>query len=239
MSDLHPASPVPAQNPAPGPVATLAPAAKPPPATWKLVGVLAGGGAIAGLLLVVAWMGTIGPITAHKRQVLADGVREVLGLAPSDPYEELWVEGDGLVKDRPAGAGDLDRVWLGRRPDGSVVGWALLAEGSGYADRIRLIFGWDAKTKRLLALRVLENKETPGLGDKIGTAPYSSRFRDRAASPDAPLKGVKVDATPNAADEVDTITGATISSRAVIRIVNAALRRFGPALEAHREEAVR
>ena len=69
---------------------------KPPPATWKLVGVLAGGGAVAGLFLVLAYLGTIGSITAHKQQVLADGVREVLGLAPDDPYDELWWKDDRL-----------------------------------------------------------------------------------------------------------------------------------------------
>lgn len=231
MSESHAAVPV--------PTPAVPPAPKPPPKTWKLVGVLAGGGALAGLLLVVAYLLTIGSITAHKQQVLADGVREVLGLAPGDPFDELWAKGDALVKVRPPGASEEDRVWLGRRADGTVAGWALLARGNGYADTIRLIFGWDAKAKRILALRVLENKETPGLGDKIATVPFSSRFRDRSAAPDAPLEGVKVDSTPNAADEVDTITGATISSRAVIGIVNAGLRRFGPAIQAYREETVR
>jgi electron transport complex protein RnfG len=221
------------------PAVPPAPPQKPPPATWKLVAVLAGGGAIAGLLLVVAYLLTIEPITAHKKQVLADGVREVLGLAPTDPYDELWLHDGSLLKDKPAGADDADRVWLGRRPDGTPVGWAVLSEGSGFADTIRLIFGWDAKTKRILALRVLENKETPGLGDKIGKEPFAAGFRDREASAGTPLKGVKVDSTPNAANEVDTITGATVSSRAVIRIINAGLHRFGPAIEAYRQEASR
>lgn len=236
-----PSSPPPTPDPVPtaGPSMPAGRPPKAPPATWKLIGVLAGGGAIAGLLLVVAYLGTIGSITAHKQQVIADGVREVLGLAPGDPYDELWWKDDRLHEERPAGAADADRVWLGRRKDGTAVGWAMLSAGSGYADTIRLIFGWDAKAKRILALRVLENKETPGLGDKIGTAPYASRFRDREASPDAPLKGVKEDSTPNAGDEVDAITGATISSRAVVRIVNAGLRRFGPAIEAYREEGTR
>ena len=222
-----------------GPAVPAARPPKPPPATWKLIGVLAGGGAVAGLFLVLAYLGTIGSITAHKQQVLADGVREVLGLAPDDAYDELWWKDDRLHKERPAGATDADRVWLGRRKDGTAVGWAMLSAGSGYADTIRLIFGWDAKAKRILALRVLENKETPGLGDKIGTPPFFARFRGKEASPDAPLQGVKEDSTPNAANEVDAITGATVSSRAVLRIVNAGLRRFGPAIEAYGEEANR
>jgi electron transport complex protein RnfG len=233
--DAAPAAPLaPAPTPPPG-----APPQKPPPATWKLVGVLAGGGAIAGLLLVVAYLLTIDSITAHKKQVLADGVREVLRLAPEDRYDELWLKDGKLTKERPAGADDLDRCWLGRGADGAPVGWAVLSEGNGFADTIRLIFGWDAKTKKILALRVLGSKETPGLGDKIGEQAFSAGFRDHEASTATPLKGVKVDSTPNAGNEVDTITGATVSSRAVIRIINAGIARFGPAIEAYREEASR
>lgn len=228
MSDAVVAAPAPAL------------AQKPPPAAWKLVAVLGGGGAVAGLMLVVAYLSTIGPITEHKRAVLADGVREVLGLAPSDRYDELWLRDGRLVADRPAGADDADRVWRGRRADGTVTGWAIVAQGSGFADAIRLIFGWDAVGHRILALRVLENRETPGLGDKIGNDPaFSGAFAGREVSPTSALRGVKVDSTPNAPGEVDTITGATVSSRAVIRIVNAGVRRFGPAIEAVREEAPR
>ena len=236
-ADADPAVPPAASSPAPAPAAP--PAARPPPPTWKLVAVLAGGGAVAGLLLVVAYLLTIEPITAHKKQVLADGVREVLGLAPGDAYDELWVQDGKPTRARPTGAVDADRVWLGRRADGTPVGWAVLSEGTGFADSIRLIFGWDAKTKRILALRVLENKETPGLGDKIGTAPFAAGFRGREVSTGTPLKGVKADSTPNAANEVDAITGATVSSRAVIRIINAGLRRFGPAIESYPEEVSR
>lgn len=214
-----------------------APAAKPQVPAWKLLAVLGGGGAVAGLLLVVAYLATIEPIRAHKAQVLAEGVREVLALAPDAPYEERWWSKDGLVAERPAGAGDLDRIWFARRPDGTT-GWAVVAEGNGFADRIRVIFGWDAGAGTLLSLKVLENRETPGLGDAIaadGPGSFRARFAGRTATPQTPLRGVKADANPNAPHEVDTITGATVSSRAVIKIVNAAVRRWTPAVAASKE----
>lgn len=218
---------------APGPAA---PAGKPLVPAWKLLAVLGGGGAVAGLLLVVAYLLTIEPIRAHKAQVLAEGVREVLALAPDAPYEERWWSAGTLVTARPAGAEDSDRIWFARGADGTTTGWAVVAEGNGFADKIRLIFGWDPVRGRLLALKVLENKETPGLGDAIGNDPaFRARFADRAVTADAPLKGVKIDSTPNAPHEVDTITGATVSSRAVIRIVNTAVKRWSPAVAAAKE----
>lgn len=217
--------------------AAAVPVPKPPVPAWKLLAVLGGGGAVAGLLLVVAYLATIEPIRAHKAQVLADGVREVLALPADAPYEERWWSGGRLVAERPAGADDLDRIWFARRPDGSV-GWAVVAEGNGFADRIRLIFGWDPVAGRLLALKVLESKETPGLGDAVaadGPASFRARFTGVAVSETTPVKGVKADATPNAPNEVDTVTGATVSSRAVVKIVNGAVRRWAPAVAASRE----
>jgi electron transport complex protein RnfG len=78
---------------------------------------------------------------------------------------------------------------------------------------------------------VLENKETPGLGDKIEK---DTGFVAHVARAAVPVRGVKAGKATGDPHEVDMITGATISSRAVIRIINAALERFGPMIDAHR-----
>jgi electron transport complex protein RnfG len=97
----------------------------------------------------------------------------------------------------------------------------------GFADVIRVIFGYDPATKRLLGMKVIESKETPGLGDKIEK---DTAFVRQFASVVAPLVGVKAGAGKGDSTEVDLITGATISTRTVVRIINAALERLGPAL---------
>ena len=77
-------------------------------------------------------------------------------------------------------------------------------------------------------MKVLESKETPGLGDKI--------FKDTAfvagsRGAAAPLAGVKKDAGSGADNEVDMITGATISSRTVIGIINHRIEALDPVLD--------
>jgi hypothetical protein len=49
----------------------------------------------------------------------------------------------------------------------------------------------------------------------------------------APIEGVKLGAGSGASNEVDMITGATISSRTVIDIINHRLEALGSALEEH------
>jgi electron transport complex protein RnfG len=79
-------------------------------------------------------------------------------------------------------------------------------------------------------MEVVENKETPGLGDKIvKDASFVAEFEGARA----PLVGVKAGAGDGDPGEVDMITGATISSRAVIAIINHRLDRLGPLLRSY------
>ena len=41
----------------------------------------------------------------------------------------------------------------------------------GYQDVIRVLYGYSFDTEAIIGIRVLESKETPGLGDKIETDP--------------------------------------------------------------------
>ena len=76
---------------------------------------------------------------------------------------------------------------------------------------------------------MLDSKETPGLGDKI--------FKDQTfvdqffAGPETPLVGVKAGAGKGLPNEIDTITGATISSKVVIDIINHGLEEWRPVID--------
>ena len=68
-------------------------------------------------------------------------------------------------------------------------------------------------------MEVLESRETPGLGDKIiKDQEFLDNFRDLAIEPE--VVAVK-SGTRKAPNEVDSISGATISSKAVVNIINA------------------
>jgi electron transport complex protein RnfG len=213
---------------APASTTPQAPAPSPGSPAVALIRTLGGLGVIAGLLIVVAYAATLPRITANKARVLAAAIDEVLG-APAR-YDTLYAVGDSLTRTPPAG-GDpatLEAIYLGYRADGSVIGFAVTGADPGFSDVVRLIFGYDPRTSRVLAMKVLEQKETPGLGDKIekDTA-FVAEFRNAVA----PLKGVKqADGTDST--EIDMITGVTISSRTVIRVINQTLERLGPALAA-------
>ena len=120
-------------------------------------------------------------------------------------------------------------AWRARR-DGNAVAVVLEAVApNGYSGPIRLLVGI-APDGRLLGVRVLEHRETPGLGDAIeaGRSGWIERFAGRSLrDPAASRWRVKKDG-----GAFDQFTGATITPRAVIGAVANALRYF----EAHRDE---
>jgi electron transport complex protein RnfG len=99
------------------------------------------------------------------------------------------------------------------------VGRVLVASGQGFADRIELLVALDREATTITGLYIVDQKETPGLGDFITKEKWRAQFAGKPAT--EPLSVTKSGARRPA--QVDGVTGATISSEAVVSIVNAAI----------------
>ena len=95
--------------------------------------------------------------------------------------------------------------------DGVIVGYAVLSEGVGFQGNIGIIVGFDKEIKFITGVSILESVETPGLGGKIREDDFLNQFKNLLIPADKKIV-------------VDTITGATISSRAVEKIINNAIK---------------
>ena len=195
---------------------------------WRLVMTLAVAGSLAGLLIVSVHQWTEPRIMAHRAAAIAAAVDEVLQ-AP-ERTETLFVWEGGLTAAPPAGADTarLEKVWAGYDAAGERIGYAVVGGEAGFQDVIRLMFGYDPATQRVMGMRILESKETPGLGDKIfKDEVFVNAFRT-AQAPMIPTKPGTGTGDPR---EVDTITGATISARTVITIINNRIEWLQPLLD--------
>ena len=115
-------------------------------------------------------------------------------------------------------------AWL---PEGKMIGHVVKADGQGYADKIELLVGLDAQGKRITGLFVLAQKETPGLGAKILEDAWRGQFKEK--STEKHLSVVKGGGDKE--DQIDAISGATISSKSVTGIVNTAVANVASQLE--------
>ena len=206
--------------------------AKVPPSkatSTRLTGTLALVGALAGLIIIVGYTSTIGKIEANRAATIDLAIQDVLHEAAR--YETLYLHDGHLAATAPADAGDHragDKVYAGYAEDGRLVGFAIVTREPGFQEPIEILFGYDPRTKTTLGLAILMSRETPGLGDKVQRAEWRTQFRGRVS----PLIGTKKGSASGPSD-VDMITGATISSRAVIGAINKSIERWAPILAAY------
>ena len=138
---------------------------------------------------------------------------------------------DTVTLDNPEGKPVT--VFRGTR-GGRVTGVAYEIVGSGYAGEIRLMLGVDPEG-RILGIRPLAHKETPGLGDKIEPSKtnWLSRFTGLSLG-DPPEEKWKV---KKDGGQFDQFSGATITPRGVVGAIRTGLQFFAAhkarMLEAH------
>ncbi len=101
-----------------------------------------------------------------------------------------------------------------------LAGWVVKASGQGYADKIELLLGLDPQAETIAGLSILEQKETPGLGNKILLPEWRRQFVHKKTGQSLILTKSRPKGQLPPGNDIDAITGATISSRAVTGIVN-------------------
>ena len=178
--------------------------------TAKMVIVLTVITALSGAVLS-SWDRVTKPkIEYHQLQALKAAISDVL---PSyDYYEEKAI--------------DEKTVYIGKIDDSTQsVGIAFKVDGSGFQGNISIMVGVDPSFTSITGIKVLGQIETPGLGTKIvedpsnKTNPYwfPEQFGGVVLFPQI---NVVKNSIPQNSNEIQAISGATITSKAVVRIIN-------------------
>jgi len=203
---------------------------QPQASSTRLVATLAAAGLLSGAVLVGIYLLTAPRIERNRAEALNAAILQVLPGARRVAGFDL--EG-GALAPRDASAGTPKEgeevVFAGYDANDRLVGYAVPAEGPGFMDTIRLLWGFEPRRRVVVGMQVLESRETPGLGDRIvGDADFHANFDALAIDPAiVPVKHGKK-TQPN---EVDCITGATISSEAVVSILERSSREWSDVLE--------
>jgi electron transport complex protein RnfG len=105
--------------------------------------------------------------------------------------------------------------------DGRTVGIALPAKGNGYQGVINLMVGLSPDLRQIKGLAVLEQVETPGLGGRISEKEFQDQFKGISTEP---AVGWVKNKAPEKDTDIQAVTGATISSRSVVSIINKSIQ---------------
>ncbi|OQX88241.1 hypothetical protein B6D60_02455 [candidate division KSB1 bacterium 4484_87] len=115
-----------------------------------------------------------------------------------------------------------------------IAGYAFVAKKAGYSSVIETMVGVDT-TGKIIGIKVMEEKETPGLGTKIEEIKYGE------SAPWFQLQFINRYAGELAVDKdngpIRSITGATISSRAVTNSIKEGLEQLEKRLGGFKKQA--
>jgi len=169
-----------------------------------------------GILLAVVKVLTAADIQARTQEDRMASLEEVL---PPELHDNNPLHDTLQIQDAE---GKPLTVFRASRK-GVVTGVAFEIHGSGYAGPIRLMMGVEADG-RIIGVRVLAHKETPGLGDRIEVKKGDWILHFAGLSLQKPAESgwrVKKDG-----GEFDQFAGATITPRAVVKTVHEGLKLF-------------
>ena len=204
----------------------------PMPSATAMIRTLAGIAMLSGFLVVLVFQLTKPMIEENQRRAIEKAVFQVI---PGAVRRVDWVVTDSAAVPAGPDAPEGIPVYAAYDADGRLKGIAARAGAVGYADMIHLLYGYDPECRCIRGVKVLKLAETPGLGDKIITDPaFVANFEalDARLSGDGttlanPIVTVK-HGTKGNPWEIDAISGATVSSKAVGKALNRSARTLLP-----------
>ena len=178
--------------------------------TQRMIVVLTAVGLVSGVLLATVGILTQELIEENRQKEIKAAITRVV---PETQESRVLYEDDDIT------------VYGSLGSEGTLVGYAVLASGTGFQDVITLMVGTNPDMTIIRRLTIINQKETPGLGAKIESRDAFLQFwDDKSVSEPLALRKPAVGSPEElAANEVNTITGATISSKKVLGIVSRSL----------------
>lgn len=177
---------------------------------------------IAGLILGFVNQLTAEPIAKQQELKIQKACAAVFEQAASFTEEP---SGAGAAAYEPAEGVRLGKVYTAYGEDGSVMGYVLSVTATeGYGGDIELMMGVTV-SGRLNGISLLSISETPGLGMQAEEV-LVPQFTDREAEA---FRYTRSGAA--AEDEIDAISGATITTKAITLAVNEGLTYFREVLQ--------
>ncbi|MBR4443055.1 MAG: RnfABCDGE type electron transport complex subunit G, partial [Clostridia bacterium] len=167
--------------------------------------------------------------TIEEQQRLANTASYKAVCPQADHFESVTAI-DNAIEDMDGGVygANFGRAYIreavaGVDEAGQIVGYAVrVTSGDGFDGNITLVVGVSAEGV-VNGIAFTELNETPGMGMRCAEPAYKDQFNGRDVKV---FRLNKAGASDNSADGIDAVSGASISSSAVVNAVNAGLEFF-------------
>lgn len=185
---------------------------------------------VAGLALSAVNEITKEPIAKAEETARLEAYETVFPDAEFETPQDLddLLEGGQAAIDSLGLAGcTVSDILYANDANGERIGYVVAAVSpSGYGGDISVAVGIDAKTDTITGFSVLSNSETAGLGARCTEDEFVSQFAGKDATSIEYVKGGGA-----VGNQIDAISGATVTTNAVTEAVNSALAVYGNVLK--------
>ena len=164
-----------------------------------------------GLLIAVTNTALSGRIIQNEKDKLNNLMRNLIAAESFKPVVEN-VEITG-----PKNKILTTDIYKALDADKNIAGFAFIAAGPGWGGKIKLIIAVDGKCEKFYGFNVLSSTESPGIGSKISERFFASQFESAATNK---FDLVKTGNPEMIDSRIVAISGATVSSEAVVKIFN-------------------
>jgi Na+-translocating ferredoxin:NAD+ oxidoreductase subunit G len=167
---------------------------------------------VFGLLIAVTNAALSGKIEQNKAAKLNELTKTLLPNASIFQPVQAQIE-----VTLPGGTKETAQVFEAMSADKQRVGWSFMAHGTGFSGPIELVMAVDKDFQKIMGYSVLASSETPGFGDQLKNDYFRNQFIN------APAEQLTLSKTGNPAaidNQIVAMTGATVTSTAVVTIVN-------------------
>jgi len=161
-------------------------------------------------------------ILAYVNMVTKDKIAANKSLDENNARKELF----STAKDFErmvyhSGQPDSLVYFIAKDTNGQVLGYSTVCAGKGYSSTVKTMIAVDS-TLTVQTLKVIEQNETPGLGTNAQKPDFPDRFKG---------KGISEMDVDKDGGKITSITGATITTRAIAKSVKAGLIELKKALQ--------
>lgn len=220
--------------------ALLTPTKRPATAT-RMYAVVMAVGITCAIAIVAVYESTKPVIARNQAAARQQAILDVLPDAVTTATFRLDDEGRFVRVPEQADIPEL--LFAGYDNHNRLCGLAIEAHGMGYQDTVRVLYGYSFGKQAVIGLRVLESRETPGLGDRVETdAAFVKNFDalDLRLTADGVALAHEVEfvkpGEKQSAWQIDGISGATITSRAIADMLRESTKRWIPVVNERRDD---
>lgn len=196
--------------------------------TGPMIKVLGAVSLICGVLIVGTHISTLGRIRHNREIIMRESVEQLLPGIQKQVIYGIQPSGDLTIL--PGVESEGPRLFAGYDASGVFLGIVIETSDRGYADVISAMYAYSPEKQVITGFKVIEMRETPGLGDKISSDPgFLENFKNLETKLLHAISVVKHGTKKNPW-EIDAISGATVSSRAVGRMLQKSVQSVVPVI---------